>query len=61
LAEATEQPSYHKLQDFLARERSQYTVFPPEPEVFSVNDRCDYLQRRTYEQAGSLGCNYQRN
>jgi uracil-DNA glycosylase len=30
------QPYFQKLQAFLAEERAQHTVFPPEPEVFSA-------------------------
>ncbi len=37
------QPYFKKLQAFLAEERAQYTVFPPEPEVFTA------LQLTSYE------------
>jgi len=36
------QPYYQQLQDFLAREREQYTVFPPESEVFSALELTPY-------------------
>jgi uracil-DNA glycosylase len=36
LAKETGQPYYQKLQAFLADERRAYTVFPPEPEVFTA-------------------------
>lgn len=40
----TEQPYYQELQQFLARERQLYTVFPPEPEVFSALEFTPYEQ-----------------
>jgi uracil-DNA glycosylase len=36
LADEVKQPYYAKLQAFLAEERENYTVFPPEAEVFSA-------------------------
>lgn len=36
LAEQVEQPYFGELQHFLAAERRQHTVFPPEAEVFSA-------------------------
>jgi uracil-DNA glycosylase len=36
LADELKQPYYAKLQAFLAEEREKYTVFPPEPEVFTA-------------------------
>ncbi|HJW30034.1 MAG TPA: uracil-DNA glycosylase [Saprospiraceae bacterium] len=44
----TEQPYYHKLMLFLAKEREKYTVFPPENEVFNA------LQYTPYEQVNVL-------
>lgn len=48
LGQETEQPYYHKLQDFLEQERREHTVFPPEPEVFSA------LELTPYERANVL-------
>jgi uracil-DNA glycosylase len=48
LAGETEQPYYHKLQQFLEVERNQHTVFPPEPEVFTA------LELTPYERANVL-------
>jgi uracil-DNA glycosylase len=45
LADELKQPYYEKLQTFLAEERAKYTVFPPEPEVFTA------LQLTPYEDA----------
>lgn len=42
LAGETEQPYYHKLQQFLDQERSEHTIFPPEPEVFTALDLTHY-------------------
>src|SRR3954454_5289983 len=42
LSGETEQPYYHKLQQFLEIERSQHTVFPPEPEVFTALELTPY-------------------
>ncbi|HEY1378068.1 MAG TPA: uracil-DNA glycosylase, partial [Gemmataceae bacterium] len=36
LGDQLRQPSYHKLTEFLERERDEYTVFPPEPDVFNA-------------------------
>lgn len=36
LGEEPNQPYYQKLEQFLEQERLKYTVFPPEPEVFSA-------------------------
>jgi uracil-DNA glycosylase len=44
LEEETRQPYYQKLQQFLADERDEYTVFPPEPEVFSALELTPYEQ-----------------
>jgi len=40
----TEKPYYQTLQEFLARERAQYTVFPPEHEVFAALELTPYDQ-----------------
>jgi uracil-DNA glycosylase len=48
LSGETEQPYYQKLQQFLAEERQNYSVFPPEPDVFSA------LQLTPYERANVL-------
>jgi uracil-DNA glycosylase len=44
LAGETEQPYYHKLQQFLEQERSAHTIFPPEPEVFTALELTPYAQ-----------------
>src|SRR5436309_2327204 len=36
LAEEQEKPYYRKLQDFVAAERAEYTVFPPDEDVFNA-------------------------
>jgi len=36
LGQEPNQPYYQKLEQFLEQERLKYTVFPPEPEVFSA-------------------------
>lgn len=48
LSAETEKPYYHALQEFLAQERSKYTVFPPEDEVFTA------LKLTSYEAARVL-------
>jgi uracil-DNA glycosylase len=48
LSGETEQPYYQKLQQFLAEERKNYSVFPPEPDVFAA------LQLTPYERANVL-------
>jgi uracil-DNA glycosylase len=48
LAGETEKPYYHKLQQFLAAERRDHTVFPPAPEVFTA------LELTPYERANVL-------
>jgi uracil-DNA glycosylase len=48
LSGETEQPYYDKLQRFVAQERHEHAVFPPEPEVFSA------LQLTPYERANVL-------
>ena len=48
LAGETEQPYYHKLQQFLDREQSEHKVFPPEPEIFTA------LELTPYERANVL-------
>src|SRR5688572_24442232 len=42
LAEETEKPYYQKLQQFVAAERAQYTVFPPDKDVFSALELTPY-------------------
>jgi uracil-DNA glycosylase len=42
LAGETEKPYYGKLQQFLEAERSEHTVFPPEPEVFTALELTPY-------------------
>jgi uracil-DNA glycosylase len=42
LAGETEKPYYHKLQQFLAAERRDHTVFPPAPEVFTALELTPY-------------------
>ena len=42
LASETEKPYYHKLQQFLAAERHDHTVFPPAPEVFTALELTPY-------------------
>ena len=42
LAGETEKPYYHKLQQFLAEERREHTIFPPEPEVFTALELTPY-------------------
>jgi uracil-DNA glycosylase len=44
LAQEVEQPYFQKLQQFVDAERRQYTVFPPEPEVFTALDVTPYEQ-----------------
>jgi uracil-DNA glycosylase len=48
LAGETEKPYYQNLQRFVAEERQNYTVFPPEPEVFTA------LELTPYERANVL-------
>ncbi len=36
LGPEVDKPYYQKLQDFLAEERAEFTVFPPEPDVFNA-------------------------
>lgn len=36
VGEETTQPYYQKLQNFLKKDRMKYTIFPPEPEIFSA-------------------------
>src|SRR5262245_27190598 len=43
LADEFDKPYFHKLQEFLRAERRQYTVYPPEKEVYSA------LQYTPYE------------
>jgi uracil-DNA glycosylase len=40
----TRKPYYNNLQAFLEQERSQYTVFPPEPDVFNALKLTAYSQ-----------------
>ena len=40
----TQQPYYHKLQEFLDQERSEHTVFPPEPEIFTALELTPYAR-----------------
>ncbi len=44
LADELRMPYFHKLQEFLAEERRNYTVFPPEKEVFSALEATPYDQ-----------------
>ncbi len=44
LAAEVKQPTYETLQAFLAEERAQHTVFPPEPEVFTALKLTPYAQ-----------------
>src|SRR5258708_23771665 len=44
LAGETEKPYYHKLQQFLAEERREHTVFPAEPEVFTALELTPYAR-----------------
>src|SRR5579885_2981575 len=46
LADELEKPYFHKLQQFLAAERRQHTVYPPEDEVFSALKLTPYPQAR---------------
>lgn len=39
-------PYWHNLQDFVAGERARFTVFPPEPEVFSALHLTPYATTR---------------
>ncbi len=48
LADELAKPYFHKLQEFLRAERRQYTVYPPEPEVYSA------LQLTPYEAVNVL-------
>ncbi|HZO71778.1 MAG TPA: uracil-DNA glycosylase [Ktedonobacteraceae bacterium] len=48
LAAELDQPYFHKLAQFVDEERQHYTVFPPEPEVFSA------LQITPYERVNVL-------
>ena len=36
VGEELDKPYFQKLQEFVARERAQHTVYPPEPDVFSA-------------------------
>ncbi|HEU5369010.1 MAG TPA: uracil-DNA glycosylase [Ktedonobacterales bacterium] len=44
LADELEKPYFKKLQAFVDEERHQYTVFPPEQEVFSALELTPYAQ-----------------
>ncbi len=48
LADELDKPYFHKLAQFVDEERQNYTVFPPEPEVFSA------LQITPYERVNVL-------
>ena len=48
LADELEKPYFHKLAQFVDEERQNYTVFPPQPEVFSA------LQITPYERVNVL-------
>lgn len=39
-----EQPYFHKLEEFVDEERRNYTVYPPEPEVFSAFELTPFEQ-----------------
>jgi uracil-DNA glycosylase len=42
LGQEIEKPYYKKLQQFLEEERQRYTIFPPEPEVFTALELTSY-------------------
>jgi uracil-DNA glycosylase len=42
LGDETQKPYYRKLEEFVAEERRQYTVFPPEEEVFAALEITHY-------------------
>jgi uracil-DNA glycosylase len=44
LESETQKPYFNSLQTFLEGERSQYTVFPPEPDVFNALKLTSYSQ-----------------
>lgn len=44
LAEEREKPYFHKLQEFVADERRNHLVFPPEPDVYNALAYCPYSQ-----------------
>lgn len=46
LAGEIEQPYFKKLEQFVDEERQKYTVYPPEPEVFSSLELAPYEQVR---------------
>lgn len=46
LAGEIEQPYFQKLEQFVDEERQKYTVYPPEPEVFSSLELAHYEQVR---------------
>ena len=41
LGDQLRQPYFQKLTEFLDRERRQFTVYPPEPDVFNALGRMD--------------------
>lgn len=48
LLEETRKPYFQALQQFVAQERAQFTVFPPEAEVFSALHLTPYEQVRVF-------------
>ncbi|HEX7973392.1 MAG TPA: uracil-DNA glycosylase [Anaerolineales bacterium] len=48
IGEEPEKPYYQKLSQFIARERERYTIYPPEPEIFSA------LQITSYDHVNVL-------
>ena len=46
LEEQTSQPYYARLQEFVARERAEHTVYPPAPEVYQALELTPFARAR---------------
>ncbi|HEX2973859.1 MAG TPA: uracil-DNA glycosylase, partial [Tepidisphaeraceae bacterium] len=48
LAEELSKPYFHELQQFVDQERQKYTIYPPEPDVFSALALTPYEQVKVF-------------